>query len=138
MELYPLPDIQDQINTFCHAKYFTILDMKSGFYQMEIEGVKHVTDFIMPDGHYEFNRMPFGYVNAPTMYQRAMDKALGDIKGTKAVVYLDDIMVPSTTIEQGMTNIELLSALAEGGFSLKYKKCTFVVTDTRVLGRRRK
>lgn len=135
-ERYPLPNIQDQINSLCHAKYFTTLDMKSGFYQMKIEeDVKHVTAFITPDGHYEFNRMPFGYVNAPAIYQRAIDKALGDLKGNKAFVYLDDVLIPSTTIQEGLRNLEeVLTALADSGFSLNYDKCTFFATETEYLG----
>ncbi|KXZ75691.1 Retrovirus-related Pol polyprotein from transposon 17.6-like Protein [Tribolium castaneum] len=94
--------------------------MKSGFYQMEIEEEsKHITAFITPDGHYEFNRIPFGYVNAPSIYQRAIDKALGDLKGSKAFVYLDDVLVPSTTIEEGLDTLqEVLCALSAGGVVL--------------------
>ena len=111
-ERYPLPNIQDQINALCHAKYFTILDMKSGFYQMKIEeSSKHITAFVTPDGHYEFNCMPFGYVNAPSVYQRAIDKALGDLKGTKAFVYLDDVLVPSRTQEEGLDNLQEVLSL---------------------------
>ncbi|EFA05054.2 Retrovirus-related Pol polyprotein from transposon 297-like Protein [Tribolium castaneum] len=135
-ERYPLPHIQDQINSLCYAKFFTTLDMKSGFYQMEIEEEsKHITAFITPDGHYEFNRMPFGYVNAPSIYQRAIDKALGDLKGSKAFVYLDDVLVPSTTIEEGLDTLqEVLCALTAGGFSLNYEKCVFFATETEYLG----
>jgi hypothetical protein len=83
-ERYPLPLIHDQIDQLSEAKYFTTLDMKSGFHQMEIEEEsKHITAFITPDGLYEYNRMPFGYVNSPSVYQRAIDKALGELKGNK-------------------------------------------------------
>lgn len=135
-ERYPLPLIQDQINALCGAKYFTTLDMKSGFYQMEIEeSSKHITAFITPDGHYEFNRMPFGYINAPSIYQRAIDKALGDLKGSKAFVYLDDVLVPSTSTSEGLQTLEeVLSALSTAGFSLNYEKCVFFATETEYLG----
>jgi hypothetical protein len=76
--------------------------MKSGFHQMEIdEGSKHITAFITPDGLYEYHRMPFGLVNAPAVYQRAIDKALGKLKGTEAHVYMDDVLIPSESIEEG-------------------------------------
>lgn len=135
-ERYPLPLIQDQINALCHAKYFTTLDMKSGFYQMEIEEKsRHITAFVTPDGQYEFNRMPFGYVNAPAIYQRAIDKALGNLKGTKAFVYLDDVLVPTRTIEEGLQNMEeVLSALSTAGFTLNYEKCVFFAAETEYLG----
>jgi hypothetical protein len=70
-ERYPLPLIHDQIDQLSEAKYFTTLDMKSGFHQMEIEEEsKHITAFITPESLYEYNRMPFGYVNSPSVYQR--------------------------------------------------------------------
>lgn len=133
---YPLPLIQDQINALCSAKYFTTLDMKSGFYQMKIEeNSKRITAFVTPDGHFEFNRMPFGYVNAPSIYQRAIDKALGPLKGTKAFVYLDDVLVPSETIENGLKYLEeVLDALSVAGFSLNYAKCVFFALETEYLG----
>jgi len=135
-ELYPLPLIEDQINSLCHAKYFTTLDMRSGFYQMEIEEKsRHILAFVTPDGHYEFNRMPFGYINAPAIYQRAIDEALGELKGTKAFVYLDDVLVPSSTIEEGLQNLEeVLDSLATHGFSLNYDKCVFFALETEYLG----
>lgn len=135
-EIYPLPLIEDQINALCHAKYFSTLDMKAGFYQMEIEeSSKHITAFITPDGHFEFNRMPFGFINAPATYQRAIDEALGDLKNNKAFVYLDDVLVPSTTIEDGLRSLEeVLNALSRGGFSLNYEKCSFFKLETEYLG----
>jgi hypothetical protein len=88
-ERYPLPHIHDQIDALSGARYFTTLDMKAGFHQMEVEeNSKHFTAFITPDGLYEYNRMPFGYVNSPAVYQRAIDKALGNLKGTQAYVYV--------------------------------------------------
>lgn len=99
------------------------------------ESSKHITAFVTPDGHYEFNRMPFGYVNAPAIYQRAIDKALGPLKGKEALVYLDDVLVPSVTIEEGMRHLELvLNALSSAGFSLNYKKCNFFAKETVYLG----
>lgn len=135
-ERYPLPLIQDQLNALCHARYFTTLDMKSGFHQMEIdESSKHITAFVTPDGLYEWNRMPFGYVNSPGIYQRAIDKALGNLKGKKAFVYLDDVLVPSTTISEGLQNLgEVLDILATSGFSLNYEKCVFFSKETEYLG----
>jgi hypothetical protein len=135
-ERYPLPLIHDQIDQLSEAKYFTTLDMKSGFHQMEIEEEsKHITAFITPDGLYEYNRMPFGYVNSPSVYQRAIDKALGELKGKQALVYIDDVIIPSKTIEEGFQNLEkVLTALSSAGFRLNYQKCTFFTTETEYLG----
>jgi hypothetical protein len=110
--------------------------MKSGFHQMEIdEGSKHITAFITPDGLYEYHRMPFGLVNAPAVYQGAIDKALGKLKGTEAHVYMDDVLiVPSESIEEDLQRLEnVLHALANAGFSLNYRKCTFLAEETKYL-----
>jgi hypothetical protein len=135
-ERYPLPLIRDLLDSLRHARYFTTLDMKSGFHQMEIdEGSKHITAFITPDGLYEYHRMPFGLVNAAAVYQRAIDKALGKLKGTEAHVYMDDVLVPSESIEEGLQRLEnVLHALANAGFSLNYRKCTFLAEETEYLG----
>jgi hypothetical protein len=136
-ERYPLPLIRDLLDSLRHARYFTTLDMKFGFHQMEIdEGSKHITAFITPDGLYEYHRMPFGLVNAPAVYQRAIDKALGKLKGTEAHVYMDDVLiVPSESIEEDLQRLEnVLHALANAGFSLNYRKCTFLAEETEYLG----
>lgn len=135
-ERYPLPLILDQIDSLCDAQYFITLDMKAGFYQMEIEeNVKHITAFITPDGLYEYNRMPFGFANSPAVYQRAIDKALGVLKGTTALVYMDDVLIPSKTIQEGLDKLKIvLRALATSGFKLNYEKCTFFAPETEYLG----
>lgn len=88
-----------------------------------------------PDGHYEFNRIPFGYVNAPAVYQRAIDRSLGPLKGKDAFVYMDDVLIPSSSIEEGFERLDrVLKALAIGGFSLNYNKCKFFSEECEYLG----
>jgi hypothetical protein len=103
---------------------------------MEVEeNSKHFTAFITPDGLYEYNRMLFGHVNSPAVYQRAIDKALGNLKGTQAYVYIDDVLIPSTTIKEGLENLEnVLDAPSTAGFRLNYDKCTFFSRKTEYLG----
>ncbi|KAL0850636.1 hypothetical protein ABMA28_012390 [Loxostege sticticalis] len=98
---YPLPLIQDQINILGSAKYFTTLDMESGFHQIPInEESIEKTAFVTPDGQYEYVTMPFGLCNSPSVYQRAINKALGDYKDKIALVYIDDVLIPSETIQE--------------------------------------
>jgi hypothetical protein len=125
------PLIRDLLDSLRHARYLTTLDMKSGFHKMEIdEGSKHITAFITTLGLYEYHRMPFGLVNAPAVYQRAIDKALGKLKGAEAHVYMDDVLIPSESIEEGLQRLEnVLHALANAGFSLNYRKCTFLAEE---------
>ncbi|XP_050293302.1 uncharacterized protein LOC126733893 [Anthonomus grandis grandis] len=124
---YPLPRIQDQIDALSKAKYFCTLDMKSGFYQIEVEEKsKHITAFVTPDGLYEYNRMPFGFVTSPPTYQKAIDKALGLLKDDIAFVYIDDVLCPARTTEEGFNNLRLVvDTLSKSGFVLNLEKCSF-------------
>lgn len=110
--------------------------MKAGFHQVNVaEDSRKYTAFVTPDGHYEYNRMPFGFANAPSCYQRAIEKALGSLKGSKAYVYLDDVLVTSKTLTEGIDNLkDVLKALSSAGFSLNYDKCTFFASEIEYLG----
>lgn len=124
----PLPLIQDQLDRLGRGKYFTSLDMASGFYQIPIapESVEK-TAFITPEGLFEFLRMPFGLANAPAVFSRAVNKALGDLIHNVALVFFDDLLIPSTTPEEAISDLGLvLEALGEAGFSLNINKCTFL------------
>lgn len=133
---YPLPNLHDQLDALYAARYYTTLDMKSGFHQIKIaEQSKQYTSFVTPDGQFEYNRMPFGFANAPSCYQRCINKALGPLKDTICQVYLDDVMIPSTTIEEGIERAELvIKTLSEAGFKLNLQKCSFLQTQTEYLG----
>lgn len=134
---YPLPRIDDQLDRLGKNIYFTSLDMASGFHQVPIhpESIAK-TSFITPDGQYEYLRMPFGLANAPAVFQRAINKALGKLKYDVAIVYMDDIVIPSSTIDEGMTRLKLvLDALLKAGFSVNLSKCRFLMKTITYLGR---
>lgn len=133
---YPLPRIDDQLDRLHGCKYFTSLDLCSGYHQIPMaEGSKSLTSFITPDGQYEYNRMPFGLANAPSIFQRLMNKVLGSMRYNSVTVYLDDILIPSKTIDEGLTHLEeVLQALRDEGLTLKLKKCAFLVTSVNYLG----
>lgn len=95
------------IDGLCKATYFTTLDMKTGFHQVRItEESKHFTSFITPDGYYKYQSMTFGFVNTPACYQRAIDRALGSLEGNIVFVFLDDVLVVSSSIEEGFQNLK--------------------------------
>jgi hypothetical protein len=132
---YPLPLIEDQIDKLGRAKYYISIDMKNGFYQIPVskESTKY-TAFITPDGHYEFLRMPFGICNGPTVFQRAISKAVQHLKFL--LVYMDDILIPFETIDQGLQYLDqTISALSCSGFTINLKKCKFFVESIEYLGR---
>ncbi|KMQ92094.1 enzymatic polyprotein endonuclease reverse [Lasius niger] len=91
---FPLPNITDILDQLGNAKYFTILDLVSGYHQIPMEeSDKGKTVFSTPYGHYEYNRMPFGLKNAPATFQRLMNSILTGMQRIKCLVYLDDIVI---------------------------------------------
>ena len=133
---YPLPRIDDTIDALYGAKYFSTLDLFSGYWQIEIEEAdKHKTVVICEYGQYEFNRMPFGLTNAPGTFQRLMNKIMKPVLYESALVYLDDIIVFSKTLEDHIKHLEtVFKILAEAGLKLKLKKCNFFKTEINYLG----
>lgn len=135
-ERYPLPLIEDQIDKLGRAKYFISIDMKNGFYQIPVSpnSIKY-TAFITPDGHYEFLKMPFGICNGPSVFQKAISKAIQHLDF--AQVYIDDLLIPFMTISEGLKYLDLtLQALNQAGFTINLRKCKFFVTSIEYLGRR--
>ncbi|CAF4951779.1 unnamed protein product [Pieris macdunnoughi] len=133
---YPLPLIADQIDRLGKARYYSCLDMASGFHGIPIsEDSIEKTAFVTPDGQFEYLRMPFGLCNAPSVYQRSINVALGDYKDNIALVYIDDILVVSESVQQGLINLKLvLTRLTRAGFSLNISKCSFLKTKIEYLG----
>ena len=124
---YPLPRIDETIDSLYGAKVFTTLDLFSGYWQIEIdEPDKFKTAFICEFGQYEFNRMPFGLTNAPSTFQRLMNRLLTPLLNTCALVYLDDIIVYSKNFDEHLCQLQrVFRILKEAGLKLKLKKCNF-------------
>ncbi|CAH2229081.1 jg21182 [Pararge aegeria aegeria] len=135
-EHYPLPRIEDQLDQLTGNKIFTSLDLASGYYQISIaEESRHKTAFVTPDGQYEYNRMPFGLVNAPSVFQRTINKILLEAKIKYALVYMDDILIPSKDVTEGLKRLEeVLELLKRGGLTLKLSKCHFFLETIDFLG----
>lgn len=133
---YPLPLIQDQLDRLCGAQYFSSLDMVAGFHQIPVETNSiEKTAFITPDGHYEYLTMPFGLMNAPAVYQRAINNALGELRYSFAIVYLDDVLIPGKTEQEAFDRLKtVMEKLAAHGFSFNLSKCKFLKTQIDYLG----
>lgn len=135
-EHYPLPRIEDQLDQLAGNTVFTSLDLASGYYQIAIaEDSRHRTAFVTPDGQFEYNRMPFGLVNAPSVFQRTINKILLEAKIKYAIVYMDDVLIPSKDITEGLQRLEeVLGLLKKGGLTLKLSKCQFFLDTIDFLG----
>ncbi|PIK48240.1 hypothetical protein BSL78_14884 [Apostichopus japonicus] len=91
--------------------------------------------FWCPLGFYEFNRMPQGICNAPATFQRLMEKCMGDMAFTDVLVYLDDLLVFSRTLEEHVQKLDkVLTRLEEFGLRLNPDKCQFVHPSVKCLG----
>ncbi|KAL0819744.1 hypothetical protein ABMA28_007792 [Loxostege sticticalis] len=133
---YPLPRVEDQLDGLSGNTLFTSLDLASGYYQIPIsEESRHKTAFVTPDGQFEYNRMPFGLVNAPSVFQRTINKILQEAKIKYAIVYMDDILIPSKNFSEGLQRLEeVLKLLQTGGLTLKLSKCNFFQSKLDFLG----
>lgn len=134
---YPMPLIDDRMDKLGGNRYFTGLDLALGYYQVPMASDSiEKTAFVTPEGHYEFLRMPFGLTNAPAVFQRLMDQVLGDLRNSMAFPYLDDIIIPSRTIEEGMSRLrQVLDAFRKHHLTLRLEKCSFFKESIEYLGR---
>ncbi|KAG1932751.1 interleukin-1 receptor accessory protein-like 1-A [Pimephales promelas] len=93
-DAYALPNLEEAFSALTGSKWFSVLDLKSGFYQIEMEEAdKHKTAFVCPLGFYEFNRMPQGVTNAPSSFQRLMERCMGDLNRREVLVFVDDLII---------------------------------------------
>lgn len=135
-ERFPLPLISDQIARLHGGQYFSVLDLASGFHQIPIaeESIER-TAFVTPDGQFEYLAMPFGLRNAPSVFQRAIINALGDLVNTYVVVYMDDVLIVARSADEALERLKtVLKVLSDKGFSLNFKKCKFLKKKVEYLG----
>lgn len=133
---YPIPNINDILDKLGNCHYFTTLDLASGFYQVEMDPADiHKTAFNVEHGHFEFLRMPMGLKNSPSTFQRVMDNVLRDLQNVICLVYLDDIIVFSVSLQEHMVNLErVFKRLRESNFKIQMDKSEFLKLETSYLG----
>lgn len=135
-DVYPMPRIDDALDTLAGSSFFSSLDMRSGYWQIPVaEHDKPKTAFATPDGLYEFNVMPFGLCNAPATFERMIDTVLRGLKWKTCLCYLDDIIIFSRDFDDHLTRLtEILSSLRNAGLKLNTQKCRFAAHEVKVLG----
>ena len=106
-DVYPLPRIDDILDTLGQSKYFSTLDLSAGYWQTELDTKsREKSAFTTHCGLFEFNRMPFGFCNAPVTCQRLMQSVLAGLEGRICFVYIDNILVCSRTFEKHLSHLK--------------------------------
>jgi len=133
---YPLPNQEDIFRQIGNARYFTTMDLMSGFWQIAIKPEhRHKTAFITTRGLYEFLVMPFGLCNAPSTFQRMMDKIIKPEYREFIQTYIDDIILFSKTFDDHIKHLKVLhNTLHENKLTVKLSKCNFSQTSVKFLG----
>ncbi|XP_037831365.1 uncharacterized protein LOC119616983 isoform X4 [Kryptolebias marmoratus] len=134
-DAYALPNLEESFCALTGSKWFTVLDLKSGYYQIEMaEEDKAKTAFVTPLGFWEWNRMPQGITNAPSTFQRLMERCMGDLHLKEVLVFLDDIIIFSATLEEHEERLlRVLSRLKQFGLKLSPEKSKLDATGHRWL-----
>ena len=125
---YPLPRIEDIFATLGKSKFFSTLDLKSGYHQISIAPEdREKTALCTRTSLFEFNCMPFGIASAPAILQNMISKVLHGIEGKYAMAYLDDILIYSDRFENHLKHIEeIFKRLEKTDLCLNKNKCHFV------------
>jgi hypothetical protein len=133
---FPLPRIEDCVDSLEGKKYYSTLDCMSGYWQIPLElASRKYTAFITPFGVFEFKVMPFGLSNAPAAFSRYISRLLGPFHFDFVVIYIDDIAIYSKTLEEHLKHLEIVfQTLRSANLKLKLTKCAFLQTEFRFLG----
>jgi hypothetical protein len=131
-----LPNLEEALSVLSGSKWFSVLDLKSGYYQIEMEEAdKERTACVCPLGFYEIKRMPQGVTNSPITFQRLMERCMGDLNLKVVQIFIDDLIIFSDTREEHEERLmRVLVHLKEYGLKLSPEKCRFFQSSVRYLG----
>jgi hypothetical protein len=133
---YPLPRADQLFDKLSRAKYFSKIDLRTGFYQILIaEKDRHKTAFVTSQGLFEYNVLPMGLCNSPGVFQSLMNDTFREHLNRFVLVFLDDIIIYSDTIEDHERHLRLaLQRLREQRLCAKLSKSALCQTEVEFLG----
>lgn len=136
-DAYPLPRINHILDKLRGAKYISTLDLRQGYWQIPLAPTsRQYTAFIAPNrGLFQWKVMPFGHHSAPATFQRTIDSVIGPEVNEFAFVYLDDIIIISSTFDEHLTHLsQVFQKLKTANLKLNPEKCEFACTELKYLG----
>ena len=135
-DAFPLPRIEETLTSLTRARWFSTLDLASGYWQVGMDPRdQEKTAFTTPLGLFEFNRMPFGLCNAPATFQRLMQQCLSGQLAESLLVYLDDIIIYSPDFCSHLQHLEgVFHRLWKHGLKLRLDKCKLLQSEVKFLG----
>lgn len=135
-DAFPLPCIDEILDSLSGAMYFTHLDLSQGYYQIGLDKEsRKYTAFTTDTGKFELTRLPMGLKVSPGKFARAMDIAMSGLNHTHCFTYLDDICVFGNNLRKHNENlIQVLSRLRQMGLRLNPSKCKFMQKQMLYLG----
>ena len=133
---YPLPWIDETLDSLAGARCFSTLDLASGYWQVGLsEDAKQKSAFVTDQGLFQFKVLPFGLCNAPGTFERLMERVLQGLRWQILLIYLDDVIIFSRTVKEHIERLDLvLRKLKGAGLKLKPKKCHLFQKQVVYLG----
>lgn len=133
---FPLPRIEEILDGLGRAKYFSVMDLQSGFHQIPLEkSSRPATAFSSDRGFYQWKVLPFGLSVAPSSFSRMMTLAFAGLTPEQAFIYMDDIIVIGFSEQNHLQNLKSIFEVCEKyNLKLNPDKCDFFKPEVTFLG----
>jgi hypothetical protein len=135
-DAFPLPRVQDCLDSMANSVLFSTMDITAAYNQVPVNDADIAkTAFVTKYGLFEYLTMPFGLCNAPGTFQRLMEIVLNGLQWTTCLIYLDDVIVFSSTFSDHISRLdEVFRRIQDSGLKLSPSKCNLFRTEVKFLG----